>query len=113
MRILFLFSFIFLINNCTGMKPEEYKNTKPEIKIEEYFMKDHKYDLKGAIFHNGDNNNFGHYTTLLKNNGDNWVGISDSIVLNNLDIYMPFFNKNGKSVKNYRQKLLFYYFELF
>ena len=38
MRILFLFSFIFLINNCTGMKPEEYKNTKPEIKIEEYFL---------------------------------------------------------------------------
>jgi hypothetical protein len=89
----------------------EFSKIERKFKIEEYFMKDHKYDLKGAIFHHGDNNNFGHYTTLLKNNGDNWVGISDSIVLNNLDIYMPFFNKNGKSVKNYRPKLLFYYKE--
>ena len=38
MRYLFLFFIIFLIGSCSNMKPEDYKNTKPEIKIEEYFL---------------------------------------------------------------------------
>ena len=37
MRVLLLIVFI-LLNNCSDMKPEDYKNTKPEIKIEEYFL---------------------------------------------------------------------------
>ena len=27
-----------IITSCSNMKPEDYKNTKPEIKIEEYFL---------------------------------------------------------------------------
>jgi len=38
MRLLLLFILFLLINHCSEMKPEDYKNTKPEIKIEEYFQ---------------------------------------------------------------------------
>ena len=38
MRILLSFILIFLLSNCRDMKPEEYKNTEPKIKIEEYFL---------------------------------------------------------------------------
>ena len=37
MKILLSLILIVLLNNCSEMKPEEYKNTKPIIKIEEYF----------------------------------------------------------------------------
>ena len=37
MRLLLLISFIFLVS-CSDMKPEDFKNTKPVIKIEEYFQ---------------------------------------------------------------------------
>ena len=37
MRFLLLILFI-LLSNCSDMKPENYINTKPEIKIEEYFL---------------------------------------------------------------------------
>ena len=37
MRFLSLFILILLLNSCSEMKPEDYKNTKPIIKIEEYF----------------------------------------------------------------------------
>ena len=37
MRILLLFILTILLNNCSNMKPEDYENTKPTIKIEEYF----------------------------------------------------------------------------
>ena len=37
MRFLSLFILILLLNGCSEMKPEDYKNTKPIIKIEEYF----------------------------------------------------------------------------
>ena len=37
MRILLLFILAILLNNCSNMKPEDYKNTEPTIKIEEYF----------------------------------------------------------------------------
>ncbi len=38
MRILLTVILILLLNNCSEMKPEDYKNTKPIIKIEEYFQ---------------------------------------------------------------------------
>ena len=38
MRLLISFIFILLLNSCSEMKPEDYKNTKPIIKIEEYFQ---------------------------------------------------------------------------
>ena len=38
MRKLLLFILILLLNNCSEMKPEDYKNTEPKIKIEEYFQ---------------------------------------------------------------------------
>jgi len=38
MRLLLLFILFLLINHCSEMKPEDYINTKPEIKIEEYFQ---------------------------------------------------------------------------
>ena len=38
MRLLLPFFLILLLNNCSEMKPEDYKNTKPVIKIEEYFQ---------------------------------------------------------------------------
>ena len=38
MRILLSFILIFLLGNCRDMNPEEYKNTEPKIKIEEYFL---------------------------------------------------------------------------
>ena len=38
MRILLPFILILLLNSCSEMKPEDYKNTKPIIKIEEYFQ---------------------------------------------------------------------------
>ena len=38
MKILLSFVLIVLLNNCSEMKPEDYKNTKPVIKIEEYFQ---------------------------------------------------------------------------
>ena len=37
MRFLLLILFI-LVSNCSDMKPQNYINTKPEIKIEEYFL---------------------------------------------------------------------------
>ena len=37
MRLLASFILILLLNSCSEMKPEDYKNTKPVIKIEEYF----------------------------------------------------------------------------
>ena len=37
MRLLLLISFILLVS-CSDMKPEDFKNTKPIIKIEEYFQ---------------------------------------------------------------------------
>ena len=42
MRILLSFILIFLLSNCRDMSPEEYKNTEPKIKIEEYFLGDVK-----------------------------------------------------------------------
>ena len=42
MRLLLLFILISLLSNCSDMKPEDYKNTEPKIKIEEYFMGDVK-----------------------------------------------------------------------
>ena len=42
MRILLSFILIFLLSNCRDMDPEEYKNTEPKIKIEEYFLGDVK-----------------------------------------------------------------------
>ena len=42
MRIVFSFIFILLLNSCTDMQPEDYKNTEPKIKIEEYFLGDVK-----------------------------------------------------------------------
>ena len=38
MRLLLPIILILLLNNCSEMKPENYKNTKPIIKIEEYFQ---------------------------------------------------------------------------
>ena len=38
MRLLLLFIFFLLLNSCSEMKPEDYKNTKPIIKIEEFFQ---------------------------------------------------------------------------
>ncbi len=38
MRLFLLVILILLLNNCSEMKPEDYKNTKPIIKIEEYFQ---------------------------------------------------------------------------
>ena len=38
MRLLASFILILLLNSCSEMKPEDYKNTKPIIKIEEYFQ---------------------------------------------------------------------------
>ena len=37
MRLLLLISFILVVS-CSDMKPEDFKNTKPVIKIEEYFQ---------------------------------------------------------------------------
>ena len=38
MRLLLPIILILLLNNCSEMKPEDYKNTRPIIKIEEYFQ---------------------------------------------------------------------------
>ena len=38
MRYLLLFILTCLIVGCSNMKPEDYKNTEPEIKIEKYFL---------------------------------------------------------------------------
>ena len=38
MRLLTTLILILLLNSCSEMKPEDYKNTKPIIKIEEYFQ---------------------------------------------------------------------------
>ena len=38
MRLLLSFILFLLFSSCSEMKPEDYKNTKPEIKIEEYFQ---------------------------------------------------------------------------
>ena len=38
MRLLTSFILILLLNSCSEMKPEDYKNTKPIIKIEEFFQ---------------------------------------------------------------------------
>ena len=38
MRLLLPFILILLLSNCSEMKPEDYKNTKPIIKIEEFFQ---------------------------------------------------------------------------
>ncbi len=38
MRLLLPFILILLLSSCSEMKPEDYKNTKPIIKIEEYFQ---------------------------------------------------------------------------
>ena len=38
MRLLLPIILILLLNSCSEMKPEDYKNTKPIIKIEEYFQ---------------------------------------------------------------------------
>ena len=38
MRILLSLILIFLLSNCRDMNPEDYKNTEPKIKIEEYFL---------------------------------------------------------------------------
>ena len=38
MRLLLPVILILLLNSCSEMKPEDYKNTKPIIKIEEYFQ---------------------------------------------------------------------------
>ena len=37
MKILLSLILIVLLNNCSEMKPEDYKDTKPVLKIEEYF----------------------------------------------------------------------------
>ena len=42
MRQVLSFVLILLLSNCTIMKPEDYKNTEPKIKIEEYFLGDVK-----------------------------------------------------------------------
>ena len=42
MRLLTLLILTLLLNSCSEMKPEDYKNTKPIIKIEEYFQGDVK-----------------------------------------------------------------------
>ena len=42
MRLLTTLILILLLNSCSEMKPEDYKNTKPIIKIEEYFQGDVK-----------------------------------------------------------------------
>ena len=38
MRLLLPIILILLLNSCSEMKPEDYKNTKPIIKIEDYFQ---------------------------------------------------------------------------
>ena len=38
MRLLLLFILFLILSNCSKMKPEDYKDTKPVIKIEEYFQ---------------------------------------------------------------------------
>ena len=38
MRLLLSFILTLLLGGCSEMKPEDYKNTKPIIKIEEYFQ---------------------------------------------------------------------------
>ena len=38
MRILLPIILILTLNGCSNMKPEDYKNTSPKIKIEEYFL---------------------------------------------------------------------------
>ena len=38
MKLLLSFILFFLLNSCSEMKPEDYKNTKPIIKIEEFFQ---------------------------------------------------------------------------
>ena len=38
MRLLLPFILIFLLSHCRDMSPEDYKNTEPKIKIEEYFL---------------------------------------------------------------------------
>ena len=38
MKYLFFSFIIILIGSCADMRTEDYKNTKPEIKIEEYFL---------------------------------------------------------------------------
>ena len=36
MRFLALFTLILLLNNCTGMKPIDFKDQKPRLIIEDY-----------------------------------------------------------------------------
>ena len=38
MRLLLLFILFLVLNNCSTMKPEDYKDTEPVIKIEEFFQ---------------------------------------------------------------------------
>ena len=38
MRLLYLFILLCFTVSCTNMKPEDYKETKPILKIEEYFL---------------------------------------------------------------------------
>jgi|TARA_B110000014_G_C19942657_1_gene487755 hypothetical protein len=54
MRYLFFLFLTCLIGGCSNMKPEDYKNTKPEIRIEEYFLGNVKawgilQDRKGKV----------------------------------------------------------------
>ena len=42
MRVLLSIILFFFLSSCSEMKPEDYKNTKPIIKIEEYFQGDVK-----------------------------------------------------------------------
>ena len=42
MRLISLFILILLLNNCSDMKPVDYKDIEPKIKIEEYFLGDVK-----------------------------------------------------------------------
>jgi len=38
MRLILSFILILLLSSCSKMNPEDYKNTEPKIKIEEYFL---------------------------------------------------------------------------
>ena len=38
MRLALIVIIVLLTNSCSEMKPEDYKNTEPKIKIEEYFL---------------------------------------------------------------------------
>ncbi len=65
MRLLLLISFI-LLGSCSDMKPEDFKNTKPVIKIEEYFQGSVKawgllQDRKGKVTRQFKANMFGKF----------------------------------------------------